>query len=58
VGDCNGDGTVNISDLITAVNIALETRPVTDCSVVDTNADGNVTVNELILAVNAALGGC
>ena len=58
VGDCNGDGTVNISELIIAVNIALSSRPVGDCSVVDQNNDGQVTVNELILAVNAALGGC
>jgi hypothetical protein len=56
VGDCNGDGTVNISELIIAVNIALDSRPVGDCSVVDQNNDGQVTVNELILAVNAGAG--
>jgi hypothetical protein len=57
-GDCNGDGTVTVNELITAVNIALGNAPVSTCPAVDTNGDGTVTVNELIQAVNSALNGC
>jgi len=54
-GDCNGDGMVSISELITGVNIALGNLPVTACPAFDTNRDGRVTIEELIAAVNAAL---
>jgi hypothetical protein len=58
VGDCNGDGEVNINELIIGVGISLTTRPVTDCPSIDQNSDGQVLINELVLAVNAALSGC
>lgn len=54
-GDCDGDGKVTIDELITAVNIALGSLPVTACPAFDTNADGQVTIEDLIAAVNAAL---
>ena len=54
-GDCNGDNKVAINELITCVNIALNTSPVSTCPACDVNGDGMVTINELILAVNAAL---
>jgi hypothetical protein len=57
-GDCNGDGQVTIDELILAVNIALGSRPVADCSAANRNGDGNVTIDELIAAVNNALGTC
>ena len=57
-GDCNNDGRVVISELITAVNISLELRSVDDCTAADVNANGAVAINELILAVNASLDGC
>ena len=57
-GDCGGDGTVAVNELIVAVNIALGNASVADCSAIDTSGDGQVTVNELIQAVNAALNGC
>jgi len=57
-GDCNGDGSVTIGDLITGVNIALDRAPVGNCSSLDTNSDGKVTVSELIAAVHRALEGC
>jgi len=57
-GDCDGDGQVTVSNLITAVNIALGSLPITDCAAIDSDGDGDVTVSELIQAVNAALIGC
>jgi hypothetical protein len=57
-GDCNGDEQVTVDELITAVNIALGTRPVADCVAADVDRDGQVAVNELVTAVNRALAGC
>ncbi len=58
IGDCNGDGQVTINELITGVNIALGSQPVSTCPAFDPNGDGEVTINELIAGVNNALNGC
>jgi hypothetical protein len=58
VGDCDGSGTVTVSDLIVGVNIALGNQPVTNCPAFDANRSGTVTVNELIQGVGNALNGC
>lgn len=57
-GDCDGDGQVTVDEIVTAVNIALGTAPLTQCPAADDNGDGNVTVDELVRAVSAALNGC
>ena len=57
-GDCDGDGAVHINELVRAVSIALEARPLSDCRAADRNGDATVTVNELLAAVGAALTGC
>jgi hypothetical protein len=57
-GDCTGDGTVTISDLITLVNVALGTAAINACSDGDVNHDGLIKVNEIVIAVNHARGGC
>jgi hypothetical protein len=57
-GDCDRNGTVSVAELVSAVNIALGTAPVTGCSACDTNGDGMVSVGELVSAVNRALNGC
>jgi hypothetical protein len=57
-GDCDGDGTVAINELISGVNIALGTAPVSTCEACDANEDGMVSISELIGAVNNALAGC
>jgi len=57
-GDCNGDGTVSISDLIQGVNIALGNAAVGTCTAFDRDGNGQVTVSELIAGVNSALGSC
>ena len=56
--DCNGDGTVSIAELITAVRIALGDLPLSSCAAVDTDGSGGVAVNELVGAVTKALDGC
>jgi hypothetical protein len=58
VGDCNGDGSVTVDELLIAVNIALENLPAQRCPVFDVNGDGTVTVNEILAGVNNALNGC
>jgi hypothetical protein len=57
-GDCNGDGSVAINELIVGVNIALGNVPVSTCAVFDRNDDEQVLINEVIDAVNRALNGC
>jgi hypothetical protein len=57
-GDCDGNGAVNVSELIVAVNVALDNQRVTACRAVDTDADGRVTINEIITAVGNALNNC
>ena len=58
VGDCNGDQSVAINELILGVNIALNVVATTQCPQLDVNADGRVAINELIAAVTRALQGC
>jgi len=58
VGDCNSDGSVAINELITGVNIALGSSPLSACPSIDADDDGEVGINELITAVNNALNGC
>src|SRR5262249_32929967 len=56
-GDCNGDGMVDVNELIVAVNIALGTVPIAQCPSLD-NGDGSVPVDRLVLAATNALDGC
>ena len=57
-GDCNGDGTVTVNELIQGVGIALGQSALALCPVIDRNGNGVVSVDELLTAVNALLGGC
>ncbi len=57
LGDCDGNGTVTIDELITLVNIALG-APLASCPAGDGNGDGEVTIEELVSAVGNALDGC
>ena len=58
VGDCDGNHTVQIQELILAVNIAVNGLPVQGCEEIDANLDGAAAVNELVAAVINALNGC
>ena len=57
VGDCNGTGEVEITDLVTAINVALGETPLETCRAGDTDADGIVSVDEILTAVLNALNG-
>lgn len=57
-GDCDGDGTVAINELVLGVNIALGSEAVPACAPFDTDGDGSVSIDELIAGVNNALAGC
>lgn len=58
VGDCNGDGSVTVDEIVTMVNIALGTASIDTCPAADPSGDGQVTVDEILQAVNNALNGC
>ena len=58
VGDCGGDGSVTVDELLTMVNIALEELPVENCSAADANHDGSVGVDEIVAGVDNLLVGC
>ena len=57
-GDCNGDGRVEVNEIVSAVNIALEISAVSFCPAADVSGDGTVSVDEILQGVRAALEGC
>ena len=56
VGDCNGDGDVDVSELILGVASALDGQ--IRCAACDRDLDGVIEISELVSAVNSALIGC
>ena len=58
IGDCNGDHTVAINELLLGVNIVAGDAALSACAALDANQDGAVIISELVQAVNNALGGC
>lgn len=58
VGDCDGNGSVTVDEVVTGVSIALGARPLAECESLDGNSDQLVTVDEIILALSHALSGC
>jgi len=58
VGDCNRDGTVDVTELLKGVNIALGNESIETCGAFDATEDTHVTVDELVVAVQYALNGC
>jgi len=57
-GDCNGDDSVSVGELVIGVGIALGRQLLPRCSSFDVNGNGRVEVSELVRAVRNALGGC
>lgn len=57
IGDCDGDGTVQINELVLGVGIALGTNNLSACPNLD-NGQGMVSVDRLVAAVNNALCSC
>jgi hypothetical protein len=58
LGDCDGDGRVTVDEVITMVNIALGSSPISACEAGDVDGGGQITVDEIVTAVNLALDGC
>jgi hypothetical protein len=57
-GDCNDDDVVAVNEVITMVNVSLETQPLSSCQAGDVNDDGTIAIDEIITAVGFALDGC
>jgi hypothetical protein len=57
-GDCNGDLTVAVNEIVTAVGYALDGCPSDGPCCGDCDGSGAVTVNELVTSVGNALDGC
>lgn len=57
VGDCDGDTTITVDELLALVATSLGTVPL-DCAAGDIDASGSITVDEIVAAVNHALLGC
>lgn len=55
VGDCDGNGTVGISELVTGVNILLGRADVSTCEAFDCRDDDMVGISCLVQAVNNSL---
>jgi hypothetical protein len=58
LGDCSGNNSVSVDELIKGVNIALGNLPLGSCPSFDRDDSREVTVDELIRAVSNALSGC
>lgn len=58
VGDCDGQGSVTVDDILTMVSIALGNTDVSACQAGDVSQDGQITIDEILIVVNNALNGC
>jgi hypothetical protein len=59
VGDCDGDGTVTVNELIQGVRMGLEGPVASAClAAFDVLQDGTVLINEVLLGVISLLEGC
>jgi YVTN family beta-propeller protein len=57
LGDCNGDASVSIDEVVMCVNVALGNQSINACSAC-TCSGCETTVADIVMAVNNALGGC
>lgn len=55
-GDCNGDGSVTVNELILVRNITWGSAALLSCPQADSDGSGTVTIGENVLATRAALG--
>ena len=56
-GDVNGDGSINVLDVVVTINVILSIEPITDfiLSSADLNFDGEINVLDIVLMVNMIL---
>ena len=57
-GDCDGNGGVEVDELVRGVNVALGIAAPDRCPAADASGNGTVTLDEIVRAVRAALHGC
>jgi len=57
-GDCNGDQSVTIDEILVLLTISLGTADISTCIAGDVNHDGQITIDEILAAVNMARTGC
>jgi DNA-binding beta-propeller fold protein YncE len=57
-GDCNGDGLVQVDEVVRSVNLALGVGQFRFCPPADSSGDGTVTVDEILQSVGSLLDGC
>jgi hypothetical protein len=57
-GDCNADGEIVVSELVSGVNVALGNARLNRCGAADFDRDGEVGIAELISSVDHSLSGC
>jgi hypothetical protein len=57
-GDCDGDRSVAVNELVIGVNLSLGMPDTPPCAGFDRNGDDTVSVDELIAAVAVSLNGC
>jgi hypothetical protein len=57
-GDCDGNGRVEIDELVRGVNMSLGIESEDRCPAFDDNGDGVISVDELVRGVRSTLKGC
>lgn len=57
-GDCSGNARVDVTELITVVNVALGEAAIESCHRADLDRDGGIQVDEILQGVGSALDGC
>src|SRR5215831_2308516 len=57
-GDCDGNGSVEIHELVLGVNIAFGTAELSRCPAMDGDGSSGVEIQDLVGAVGRALNGC
>jgi len=57
VGDCNGDGSVTVDEVLRGVDM-VEKGGTAACPPLDANHDGTVDMSEILTALDSALLGC
>lgn len=58
LGDCDGDGGIELAELVTGIRIALGLADVLTCSPLDDGGDRAVGIDELLGAVGVSMNGC
>jgi photosystem II stability/assembly factor-like uncharacterized protein len=57
-GDCDGNGMVDVAELVAMVDIALGKKTMAACAAGDASEDGVIGVDDVVAAVNNLMMGC